>query len=78
VPVIAGALLFKGLKLAKDGIPDGLVWPMIVGIITSAIAGWFAVWGTLALLRKTSFLPFVIYRVLLGIAVLGLAASSWR
>jgi undecaprenyl-diphosphatase len=78
VPVIAGALLFKGLKLAKDGIPDGLVWPMIVGIITSAIAGWFAVWGTLKLLRTTSFLPFVIYRVLLGIAVLGIAASSWR
>ena len=78
VPVIAGALLFKGLKLAKDGIPDGLVWPMIVGIITSAIAGWIAVWGTLKLLRTTTFLPFVIYRVLLGIAVLGIAASSWR
>jgi undecaprenyl-diphosphatase len=78
VPVIAGALLFKGLKLAKDGIPDGLVGPMIVGIITSAIAGWFAVWGTLKLLRTTTFLPFVIYRVLLGVAVLGIAASGWR
>ena len=78
VPVIAGAVLFKGVKLAKDGIPDGLVWPMIVGIITSAIAGWFAVWGTLKLLRTQTFLPFVIYRVLLGIAVLGIAASGWR
>ena len=78
VPVIAGAVLFKGVKLAKDGIPDGLVWPMIVGIITSAIAGWFAVWGTLRLLRTQTFLPFVIYRVLLGIAVLGIAASGWR
>ena len=78
VPVIAGAVLFKGVKLAKDGIPEGLVWPMIVGIITSAIAGWFAVWGTLKLLRTQTFLPFVIYRVLLGIAVLGIAASGWR
>ena len=78
VPVIAGAVLFKGVKLAKDGIPDGLVWPMIVGIVASAIAGWFAVWGTLRLLRTTTFLPFVIYRVLLGIAVLGIAASGWR
>jgi undecaprenyl-diphosphatase len=78
VPVIAGAVLFKGLKLAKDGIPDGLLWPMVVGIITSAIAGWFAVWGTLRLLRTTTFLPFVIYRVLLGIFVIGVAASSWR
>jgi undecaprenyl-diphosphatase len=78
VPVIAGAVLFKALELAKDGIPDGLVWPMIVGIITSAIAGWFAVWGTLKLIRTHSFLPFVIYRVLLGVAVLCIAASSWR
>jgi undecaprenyl-diphosphatase len=78
VPVIAGAVLFKAVKLANDGIPDGLVWPMIVGIVTSAIAGWFAVWGTLKLLRTQTFLPFVIYRVLLGVAVLGIAASSWR
>ncbi|HEX6656587.1 MAG TPA: undecaprenyl-diphosphate phosphatase [Ilumatobacter sp.] len=78
VPVIAGAVLFKAVRLAKDGIPDGLVWPMIVGIVTSAIAGWFAVWGTLKLLRTQTFLPFVIYRVLLGIAVLGIAASGWR
>jgi undecaprenyl-diphosphatase len=78
VPVIAGAVLFKGVKLAMDGIPEGLVWPMIVGIVASAIAGWFAVWGTLRLLRTTTFLPFVIYRVLLGIAVLGIAASGWR
>jgi undecaprenyl-diphosphatase len=78
VPVIAGAVLFKAVKLANDGIPDGLVWPMIVGIVTSAIAGWFAVWGTLKLLRTQTFLPFVIYRVVLGVAVLGIAASSWR
>ena len=78
VPVIAGAVLFKAVKLANDGIPDGLVWPMIVGIVTSAIAGWFAVWGTLKLLRTQTFLPFVVYRVLLGVAVLGIAASSWR
>jgi undecaprenyl-diphosphatase len=78
VPVIAGAVLFKAAKLAKDGIPDGLVWPMIVGIVTSAIAGWFAVWGTLRLLRTQTFLPFVIYRVLLGVFVLGIAASGWR
>jgi hypothetical protein len=36
------------------------------------------VWGTLKLLRTFTFLPFVIYRVLLGIAVLGIAASGWR
>ena len=78
IPVIAGAVVFKMGSLAVDGIPEGLVGPMVVGIITSAIAGWFAVWGTLRLLRTQTFLPFVIYRVLLGIAVLAIAASGWR
>jgi undecaprenyl-diphosphatase len=78
IPVIAGAVVFKMGSLAVDGIPDGLIGPMIAGIITSAIAGWFAVWGTLTLLRTQTFLPFVIYRVLLGVAVLMIAASGWR
>ncbi len=78
IPVILGAVVFKVGSLAADGIPDGLIGPMIVGIITSAVAGWIAVWGTLRLLRTMTFLPFVIYRVLLGIAVLTILATGWR
>jgi undecaprenyl-diphosphatase len=78
VPVIAGAVVFKVGKLFADGIPDGLVAPMIAGIITSAIAGWIAVWGTLKIVRTQTFLPFVIYRVVLGVAVLGVLATGWR
>jgi undecaprenyl-diphosphatase len=65
-------------KLVADGIPDGLLGPMIVGIITSGISGWLAVWGTLRLVRTRSFTPFVIYRVALGVAVLLILASDWR
>jgi undecaprenyl-diphosphatase len=78
IPVIFGAVLFKVGGLAADGIPDGLLVPMLVGIITSAVAGWVAVWGTLRLLRTQTFLPFVIYRVLLGMAILAIAATGWR
>ena len=66
IPVTAGAVLLKGVRLAGDGIPEGLLVPMIVGIVTSGIAGWIAVWGTLKLVRTHSFMPFVIYRVALG------------
>ena len=61
-----------------DGIPDGLLAPMIVGIITSGISGWLAVWGTLRLVRTRSFNPFVIYRLGLGLLVLVVAAAGWR
>ncbi|MEI7546548.1 MAG: undecaprenyl-diphosphate phosphatase [Actinomycetota bacterium] len=71
VPVTAGAVALKMLKLAKDGVPAGLGTPMIVGVITSAFAGWFAVWGTLRLVRTRSFTPFVVYRIALGLLVFG-------
>ena len=78
IPVTAGAAVFKVGKLVKDGIPDGLAVPMLVGIITSGVAGWLAVAGLLRYLRTRSFLPFVIYRVVLGVVLLVVAISGWR
>jgi undecaprenyl-diphosphatase len=78
VPVTAGAVAVKLLDLFSDGIPDGLVIPMIVGILTSGISGWLAVAGLLKLVRSKSFDAFVIYRVVAGIAILAIAASGWR
>jgi undecaprenyl-diphosphatase len=78
IPVTAGAALFKVGKLVKDGIPDGLAVPMLVGIVTSGVAGWLAVAGLLRYVRTHSFIPFVIYRVVLGFALLGVAISGWR
>ena len=78
IPVTAGAVAYKMLKLAMDGIPPGLGVPMIVGIITAGVSGWIAVWGTLRLVRTHSFMPFVIYRCALGVAVLVILATGWR
>jgi undecaprenyl-diphosphatase len=78
IPVTGGAVVFKMAGLVADGIPDGLLVPMLVGIVTSGIAGWLAVWGTLTLVRTHSFLPFVIYRVVVGVAVLVIVATGWR
>lgn len=78
LPVIAGAVVLKVGGLIVDGVPDGLVTPMIVGVLTSFVAGLGAVWGTLRLVRTRSFTPFVVYRVALGVVVLGVAAAGWR
>ncbi len=78
VPVTAGAVAVKLLELFKDGIPEGLVIPMIVGIVTAGISGWLAVAGLLKLIRSKSFDAFVIYRVIAGVAILAIAASGWR
>jgi undecaprenyl-diphosphatase len=78
IPVTAGAVLFKMVKLLSDGIPEGLAVPMLVGILTSGLAGWFAVWGVIRLVRTHTFTPFVVYRCLLGAAVLVIVVAGWR
>jgi undecaprenyl-diphosphatase len=78
VPIIAGAVAFQLGSLFADGIPEGLLVPMIVGIVTAGISGWFAMWGMIRLLRTRAFTGFVVYRVIVGVAVLGLLATSFR
>lgn len=79
LPITAGAVAVKMLGLAADGgVPDDLVVPMAVGVVTAGVSGWFAVWGTLRFVRTRSFMPFVLYRVALGIVVLTIVAAGWR
>lgn len=70
IPIVAGATLFTGVKTALgDGIPSTLVLPMIVGVLTSAATGFFAVFILLKIVRKYSFTSFVIYRIVAGLGV---------
>ena len=79
LPIIGGAALYKGLKLVKNGgIPAGFGPAFAWGTIASAITGFIAVWFLLRLVRRSTFTPFVVYRVLAGLAVLGILASSFR
>jgi undecaprenyl-diphosphatase len=78
IPVIFGAVVFKLGGLIVDGVPDGLLVPMIVGIVTSGLSGWLAVWGTLRIVRTRSFMPFVVYRIALGVVVLVVVATGLR
>lgn len=78
LPITGGAVAYKGLKLLRDGVPSGLGVAMVVGVLTSGIAGWIAVWGTLKWVRTRSFAPFVVYRLALGVTVLVIVAAGWR
>jgi undecaprenyl-diphosphatase len=79
IPIIAGAGLSKGIDSATgSGIPPDFVPAFVVGMISAAFTGWLAVWGTLRLVRTHSFTPFVTYRVVVGLAVITIAAAGWR
>ena len=44
---------------------------MALGTLLSAVAGWFVIRFLLGVIRRIGTLPFVAYRVLLGVVVLG-------
>lgn len=78
LPVIAGAVLVKGVGLFTGEVDSDLYIPMAVGIVTSGVSGLAAVWGTLRLIRTRSFMPFVVYRIAAGVFVLTLIATGFR
>jgi undecaprenyl-diphosphatase len=78
LPVIFGAVVFKMLSMFRDGGYEDLLVPMAVGILTSFIAGLIAVWGTIKLVSTHSLMPFVIYRITVGVLMLLVLAAGWR
>lgn len=79
IPVIAGAGVYSFLDIGgMSGVPADFRTAFALGMISSAVTGWFAVWGLLQYVRKNDFTPFVIYRVALGLFVLTLVATGVR
>ncbi len=78
IPAVAGATVYKAYEVAKDGLPDGVAGPIIVGTIASAISGYIAIAWLLRLVRTHSYRPFVLYRYFAGAAVLLLIVTGIR
>ena len=78
VPIIAGAGVWKVTGLVIDGVPSGLASAMVIGVGTAAITGWLAISALQRVAARGNFNVFVWYRLVLGIAVLGVVASGIR
>lgn len=76
VPIIAAAGFFKGYEtfVGGDGLPPGATSAFVIGVISSGITGYLAISFLLRYVRTRSFLPFVIYRIALGVLVLAVVA----
>jgi undecaprenyl-diphosphatase len=75
-PVVAGAVVFKGVKDLHGGFPPGTTGPFIVGTMTSMVVGLVAIWALLSYLRRNNYNVFVIYRLAIAAAVLILIATG--
>jgi undecaprenyl-diphosphatase len=78
IPAVAGATVYSAYEAIRDGLPDDVAGPLIVGMIASAISGYLAIAWLLRLVRTHSYRPFVIYRYAAGAFVLLLIATGVR
>lgn len=72
-PLIAGAALLKAHELRKEGLPAGMHMPFLVGVLVSAIVGYAAIAWLIRYLQSNSLKVFIIYRIVVGVIVIGLA-----
>ena len=70
IPITGAAGGYKLLQLMKTGMPPGEAGPLTAAVIASFVSGWLAVWFLVGYLRRRSLTPFVIYRLLLAVAIL--------
>lgn len=73
------AILGAGLKEAYDdraelGKPGELV-PLLVGLLVSGVVGYLSIAWLLGFLKRHSTAVFVVYRIVMGLAILALVAA---
>ena len=69
VPAITASGLLQ-LREAWEILPADSFMPLLVGTIVAGIVGYLSIWFLLAFLRRNSTAIFIIYRVVLGAALL--------
>lgn len=79
IPITGGAAVYKGVEMFREGgIPPGFGGAFFWGIIASMVSGFLAIALLLRYVRTHSFLPFVIYRIVLGVVVIVVFTTGIR
>jgi undecaprenyl-diphosphatase len=79
IPIVFGAVLFKGVKdVLLDPLPPGSVGPFVVGMLAATAVGLVAIDVLLGYVRRHDYTPFVLYRLALAAAILAVILSGWR
>jgi undecaprenyl-diphosphatase len=79
IPIVLGAVLYKGLKhIVLNPLPAGSTGPFVVGTIASAAVGLVAIDVLLGYVRRHNYSPFVLYRLAVTVFIVAVIVSGWR
>ena len=70
IPITALAGGYKALYLLRAGVPDDERGPLAVAVVVAFVSGWASVWFLVRYLQRNSLMPFIAYRLALGVALL--------
>jgi undecaprenyl-diphosphatase len=71
-PIIAGAALKKLMEIRHEGLAPDMRLPFVAGIVVSGLVGYAVIAWFIRYLERRTFKPFIVYRLALGVIVLGL------
>lgn len=78
LPVIAGATLLKGVRLARRGVPESSRKALAAGAAASFASTLYSTWLIRQVERDRSLAPYAAYRVGLGSLVAWRLGRGWR
>jgi undecaprenyl-diphosphatase len=70
MPAVTASGLLE-LKEAAHLLSASDILPLIVGTVVAGVVGYLSIWFLLAFLRKNSTMVFIVYRIIVGAAILG-------
>ena len=71
IPAMGAACSYKLLKFLRNTSPKAHeILLLVIGTLISFLVAWVVIAGFMAYIRRHSFVPFAIYRILLGVVVL--------
>jgi undecaprenyl-diphosphatase len=79
VPITLGAIVLKGTQdMVLGDLPAGWQGPFVVGVIAAAASGLVAIEFLLGFVRRHTYAPFVVYRLVAATIVLLIIATGVR
>jgi undecaprenyl-diphosphatase len=79
VPITLGAIVLKGTTdMLLGDLPPGWEGPFVIGVIAAAAGGLVAIVFLLGFVRRHTYAPFVLYRLLVAAIVLLVIATGAR
>jgi len=76
IPAIAASGMLE-MREAMHKLPAGTYLPLIVATIVSGLVGYASIWFLLRFLRTHSTGVFVVYRVVVGVAIIGALVGGY-